>query len=77
MPQLPADSTATRAYYYVANLTGTKYQLYAKLENDQDTSVGVEQAGYTGASCGTGVTCTYGISSQNTGLTPLLDPSSP
>lgn len=77
MPQLPADPLTSRTYSYVSNLTGTKYQLYAKLENDQDTGPGALQSGYTGMSCGTGVTCTYGVSSQNTGLTPILNPSSP
>lgn len=64
MTRLPADPLSSRMYYYGS--TGVSYNLYAKLENTKDEGDGVNQAGYTGTNCGSGVLCTYGVASSNT-----------
>lgn len=54
-------------YYYRANTTGTMYQLYATLENDNDPEYQTFAATYASgsSSCG-GSTCHYAITSPNT-----------
>lgn len=63
---IPLDPVTGRQYYYWGN--GSSYKLYAKLENVNDAGTGVIQdpPGYGGTNCGSGVLCTYGISSSNT-----------
>lgn len=60
LPQDPQQNT----YYYAS--TGTAYQLYALLENEQDRDIGV----YAGTVClsSPATACNYGISSSN--ITP-------
>lgn len=66
MVLMPEDPVSTQTYYYVS--AGTSYQIYAKLENDNDAGDGVDQAGYAGTNCSqvSIVECTYGIASSNT-----------
>jgi type IV pilus assembly protein PilA len=64
MLTLPSDP-AGRVYYYVSDINGSYYKLYAHLENDQDEGAGVNQAGYEDTDCGGGELCTYGIASTN------------
>ena len=67
MIQLPKDPTSGLTYYYDAIPTAgvnTKFQLYARLENTQDSAI----MALTGPSCGTGKICNYGVSSTN--ITP-------
>lgn len=66
MVELPADPRASGLnYYYISD--GSFYQLYARLENDLDSSIPTlldESADY-GISCGGGYNCNYGVSSSN------------
>lgn len=59
MVELPADPMSNQSYYYVS--AGTDYQIYARLENDQDPDF----VTYNGTNCGSGSVCTYGIASPN------------
>jgi type II secretion system protein G len=64
MIKLPSDPASGRKYFY--RKSGTGYQLYAALENSQDSSY--YAAGYSGTNCSTGVDtllCTYGVASSN------------
>jgi type II secretion system protein G len=63
MTKLPTDPSSN-SYYYKATINSglyTKYQLYARLENLQDTKSIIT----TNLNCGT-QTCNYGVSSSNT-----------
>ncbi len=62
MPRFPADPSPNQRYYYVS-AAGTQFQLYARLENDQDPQIIAPAA--PGTSCGTGVSCNYGSASPN------------
>lgn len=75
MSQLPGDTSASQRYFYVTDANGTYFQLYARLENLQDSDIpknGSNQARYfTNYICGTGtstVKCNYGVASSNKGL---------
>jgi general secretion pathway protein G len=63
MIKLPEDP-ASNTYFYIASAVGTspnkKYQLYARLENENDPSLIT-----TAIDCGS-LTCNYGVSSGNT-----------
>lgn len=61
---LPKDPSRSD-YVYVSD--GSFYQLYACIENANDSGPGVNQAGY-GQSCGGGPCdpCKFGVSSTNT-----------
>lgn len=64
MPQIPRDPAPTK-YTYTYDRVGpstTTFKLYAFIENTDDA----DYHSYTGISCGTGVTCTYAITSPNT-----------
>lgn len=67
MSLLPADSRSYLTYYYDSD--GTYYQLYARLENDQDGSIptsGGESSNY-GIECGSSeYLCNFGVASSNT-----------
>jgi prepilin-type N-terminal cleavage/methylation domain-containing protein len=65
MLTLPSDQKIGRVYFYRTNATGSYYQLYALLENQQDEGAGVDQSGYAGTDCGDTLLCTYGISSTD------------
>ncbi len=74
MAKLPDDPSAY-GYYYVSDDAGVSdgagsyYQLYALLENEQDSEL--ESGGYSGTDCADGATstpCNYGISSTNVTL---------
>ncbi len=69
MIELPADpGTAGLNYYYLSN--GSAYQLYARLENDQDGAIPIlddDPANY-GISCGE-LNCNYGVASSNKTVT--------
>lgn len=60
MVELPADPATNQNYVYVST-AGTDYQLYARLENDQDPDYQV----YPATNCGSSQACTYGIASPN------------
>lgn len=65
MNVLPTDS---RGSYYYDSTDGTYFQLYARLENEQDPDLSTsdnEVMVYSGTNCTSG-TCNYGISSTNT-----------
>lgn len=62
MVALPADPTQGLTYYYDPADDGKSFQLYARLENDNDPGV----ITFTNPpSCGT-LDCNYGVSSGNT-----------
>ncbi len=61
MVQLPSDPTSNRSYYYDSLENNTKFQLYARLENERDPNL----ITITNPECGTGIICNYGISSSN------------
>ena len=65
MIELPADPTTGLYYYYLSD-SGTSYQLYARLENDQDGSIPTSGGapGNYSLSCGN-LLCNYGVSSSN------------
>lgn len=64
MAELPADPTSSLNYYYLSD--GTYYQLYARLENDQDGAIPIldDALANYGVSCG-GLNCNFGIASSN------------
>lgn len=73
MPKLPGDPASARTYYY--DRTGTNppsYQLYARIENTEDSDVphsGTTPLSYPTTNCSTGASalnCNYGVSSTNT-----------
>lgn len=63
MAKFPVDPVSTQKYYYVS-ADGKQYQIYARLENSQDPAIITPAA--TGTSCGTEISCNYGVSSANT-----------
>lgn len=63
MITMPTDPQTGRSYYYDSD--GTFFRLYASLENELDTGIGVKQAGYGSLTCGGSNICTYAISSSN------------
>ncbi len=82
MIQLPEDMTTGHTFFYDAFLdTGvyTKYQLYARLENNLDKNVPKDTDGnpqvFSGLDCGD-KSCNYGVSSSNMtpGTNRTLDP---
>lgn len=67
MVKLPNDPLLNNRYRYCVDLltNPTKYQIYAKLENAQDTSrIDPDQLANCTTNCTLG--CNYGISSSNT-----------
>lgn len=66
MLTLPTDPSPAQNYYYSSS-DGTYFQLYALLENAQDTGTGIKQTGYTGTNClaSSSTKCTYGVASTN------------
>lgn len=62
MIKLPKDPKGNWNYFYRYTGSGTGFQLYAGLENDQDPDY---VAGFSGTQCSSGTLCTYGISSSN------------
>lgn len=62
LPEDPAKTTSLN-YVYQTDDTGSYYQLYVCLENDQD----VAYLDYTAVNCGVGCNnqCNYGIASPN------------
>jgi type II secretion system protein G len=62
MVEIPREPKTNRRYYYDSD--GTAYQLYALLENDQDSAI-PSAGSYASTDCGIGE-CNYGISSPNT-----------
>lgn len=66
MVQLPQDPTQGQTYYYDALDSNKKFQLYARLENNQDSSLMT----LTGPNCRITAppTCNFGVSSSN--ITP-------
>jgi type II secretion system protein G len=62
---LPKDKSSGQYYVYktvaVASVANSGFQIYARLENSQDSSIIS-----TSVSCGTGVNCNFGVSSSNT-----------
>ncbi len=82
MSRLPQDrSTPNSVYYYQASSDGSSWQLFARLENDADDVLDLDNDGDYDtddenllpayADCGTDP-CNYGISSSNTTLTTTL-----
>lgn len=70
MPQIPKDPKGN-SYFYDSD-DGTYFQLYAKLENQDDPQINRDTSNpddpknqsYSGTDCG-GVMCDYGVSSSN------------
>jgi prepilin-type N-terminal cleavage/methylation domain-containing protein len=65
MTKFPVDPLSTQQYYYVSDINGKQYQIYAHLENNQDPQCLLADCASNGLMCGT-VGCTYGVSSANT-----------
>lgn len=66
--KLPSDPSTGRGFTYAYVSNGDAYQIYARLENEEDRSVphdvnGVAQV-YTDVDCGIGP-CNFGVSSSN------------
>lgn len=77
MVEMPEDPTIGNTFYYDATLhpvsgLNTKFQLYARLENEKDKDVPKNIDGdaqvYPLTDCGNSQACNYGISSSNTTL---------
>jgi general secretion pathway protein G len=70
MVQLPSDAKRpTIQYVYEVNATHTKYRLYTRLENEQDSGTDHNHDGNTGdtysVTCGTSL-CNFGMASPTT-----------
>lgn len=65
MIKLPKDPKSDWRYYYRKTTTNKWYQLYARLENDQDADY-VSSATYPNCDSLNSLKCTYGISSPDT-----------
>lgn len=66
MAKFPTDPISTQRYYYVS-VSGTQFQMYAHLENDQDPAIITPAPNMGGAlDCGDKMPCNYGVSSANT-----------
>lgn len=68
MKTMPKDPSPTFSYYYRVSTDGSKYALYAHIENTQDTSIIT-----TTYTCGGSNLCNFGIASPN--ASPLDSPS--
>lgn len=73
MVKLPGDPTSGGQYYYDAGGGAKNYQLYARLENDQDIDLKRETGTgnvyyYLGTVCAGTKKCNYGISSPDLAL---------
>jgi len=77
MVEMPEDPTVGNTFYYNAtphpiSTLNTKFQLYARLENEKDKDVPKNIDGeaqvYPITDCGSSRACNYGISSSNTTL---------
>jgi prepilin-type N-terminal cleavage/methylation domain-containing protein len=64
MAKFPIDPVTGQKYYYVSDALGKQYQIYAHLENSQDTTIMTPAT--SGTDCGTGTPCNWGLSSANT-----------
>lgn len=81
MVKIPGDPKSNQRYVYDVGGGNRSYQLYARLENTEDTAVrnsSDEPIVFSGVSCGA-KDCNYGLSSSNTtadaGRTVIADPS--
>lgn len=63
MVKLPADPTLGLFYEYLPAADNKSFQLYARLENENDSAV---MTFTPPPSCGTNIDCNYGVSSSNT-----------
>lgn len=67
---LPDDPSSSQDYYYEAAGDRKSYQLYARLENIEDSSVPRDEDDnpqvYSNTVCGTDIICNFGVSSSNT-----------
>ena len=73
MVKLPIESDSGGKYVYVAGVNGISYQLYARLENTDDSAIPKNAQGksrvFSDIACGAaGVYCNWGISSPNTAV---------
>lgn len=72
MPQLPCDPASGRRYFYDAGGSNLSYQLYARIENTEDSDIphsGQTPLSYPTTNCSTtaqSVNCNYGVASTNT-----------
>lgn len=72
MQKLPGDPASTQQYYYDTSNGNTRYQLYARLENTQDSDiphdVNNNALTYPSTDCSTTGSqfCNYGVASTNT-----------
>jgi len=68
--QLPKDPINSQEYYYriVPNSQNKKFQIFARLENDQDRDCINSNCATPGVaySCGLGYTCNFAVTSGNT-----------
>jgi len=64
---LPADPSIGE-YYYKSNSSGSRFQLYAHLENTEDKNCISDDCTIeiAGIACGTGLNCNFSITSANT-----------
>lgn len=68
MRQLPLESKSGWTYVYLASADQKSYQLFARIENEEDP----HWIEYSTTCTGTGLACTYGVSSANVSLEPGL-----
>ena len=72
MVKLPTDPVVGLTYYYDSLENGTKFKLYAYLENTEDPM----KLTLTDPICSTDKICNYGVSSTNTSIINPVAPSS-
>lgn len=65
MQQMVTDPRTTVNYYYQVSTDNTKYQIYACLENSEDSSYN-EYTDITCTGCTSNNHCNYGVASSNT-----------
>lgn len=73
MALVPADPRAG-SYFYDTDADGSYYQLYTRLENEEDKDlmkIDGDNAFYTDTDCGSSLLCNYGLSSTN--ISPQAD----
>ncbi len=65
MKKMPIDPVSNQNYYYriVVSSNNKKFQIFAHLENTQDSSITTVNAS---SSCGSGIACNFAITSPNT-----------
>lgn len=66
---VPRDSVNVQSYFYRVSEDRLKYQLFARLENKNDSQIVGSVGGLEGVRCGSDLFCNFAVAGRNTGLT--------